>query len=155
MLKVVFLLVLGFSSVFAGWFSSNLIDEKFELEGTIVRVVTNTETNEISFEDRYLSDRSKDSYYSELRQRGNIVFNFIKKHGKEKGFKSFSIQNKFLSQESGFILDNTEDIVKYCTLGKEYTTFCSAGNNGILLLNATKYSIKVIFYSDNSGAISL
>lgn len=153
MLKVLFLLVVGVSSVFGGWFSSSKIVEKQNLDGENVLIIFNQETNETKFMDDYVADRSQDTYYQSLRDRGNKLFSVIKNFGQKKGFKSFSIQNKWLSTETGFIMDNTEDIVKYCTMGKEYTNFCGGGN-GIIQNNSTVYSVEVIFYSDKSGQIS-
>lgn len=154
MMKIIFLLVLGISSVFGGWFSSSKIVEKQELNGEKIMIVFNTETNETRLMDTKVANRSKNTYYQELRERGNQLFSFLKDYGRGKGFKSFSITNKYLSPETGFIFDNTEDIVRYCTMGKDYTNFCSAGNNGILGNNTTLYYIDIVYYIDNSGQIS-
>ena len=154
MLKVIFLLIIAVSSTFAGWFSTPTKTEFIEVNGEKVRIVFNYETNETKFQDTFSVKRNNEVYYQDLRKRGNEVFSLIKDYGKEKGFKSFSIQAKFLAQETGFIMDNTEDIVKYCTLGKNYTSFCSAGENGIIFSEGRRFAIKVIFYTDNSGSIS-
>lgn len=151
--KILFLMVISFSSVFAGWFTT-ATSETREIDGKEVRISTKIDfPNNVTFSDSFIADVTKNRY-EQLRERGNKLFGLIVEHGKAKGYKSFSLQAKYLSPETGFIFDNTEDIVKYCTLGKEYTNFCSAGNDGIIFNNSTKYAIKVIFYPDNSGAIS-